>query len=339
VSALAILCQLNATRFRVVLRLADDLSTISVPLEPLLLGFVNCYNPPMPQEPVQIAQRYFDAWNQRDADAIMATFVVGGTYTDPATRGPLTGAAIGAYAQSLWDAFPDLSFEIVSVTENASGLVSAEWLMKGTNTGRFNGLPPTGAAVAISGADFIRVTADKIQSVQGYFDSGALPRALGLDVIVQPKAIGPFSFGTSTRVSSGNTATPGAFSITFEEVRTDEEREAVSASSRKIAKEMLAMPGFIGWVGAIIGYRMMTITAWETSDAMAPLMKGGEHRSAVRRFFSPELSRGAATGVWIPARLNPRWIRCTVCSKMVDSEKTGGKCGCGAALPAPLAYW
>jgi len=293
----------------------------------------------MAQNTVQIAQRYFEAWNQHDAGAIMATFAEGGTYADPATRGPLTGAAIGAYAQALWDAFPDLSFDIVSVTENASGLVSAEWLMKGANTGPFNGLPPTGATVALSGADFVRVAADKIQSVQGYFDSGALPRALGLDVIVQPKAVGPFGFGTSTRVSTGNTATPGAFSITWLEARTDEERQQVRESARKIALEMLAMPGFISWVGATIGDRMMTITAWETADAMTPLMKGGEHRSAVGLFFSPELSRGAATGVWIPARLNPRWIRCTACSKMVDSEKTGGKCGCGAALPGPLAYW
>src|SRR5690242_12320264 len=293
----------------------------------------------MAQNPVQIAQRYFEAWNQHDAGAIMATFAEGGTYADPATRGPLTGAAIGAYAQALWDAFPDLSFDIVSVTENASGLVSAEWLMKGANTGPFNGLPPTGATVALSGADFVRFAADKIQSVQGYFDSGALPRALGLDVIVQPKAVGPFGFGTSTRVSTGNTATPGAFSITWLEARTDEERQQVRESARKIALEMLAMPGFISWVGATIGDRMMTITAWETADAMTPLMKGGEHRSAVGRFFSPELSRGAATGVWIPARLNPRWIRCTACSKMVDSENAAGKCACGAALPAPLAYW
>lgn len=293
----------------------------------------------MAQNPVEVAQRYFDAWNQHDAGAIMATFAEGGTYADPATRGPLSGAAIGAYAQTLWDAFPDLSFDIVSVTENASGLVSAEWVMKGTNTGPFSGLPPIGAAVALSGADFVRVAADEIQSVQGYFDSGALPRALGLDVIVQPRAIGPFGFGTSSRASNGSTATPGAFSITWLEARTDEEREEVGESARKIAIEMLAMPGFISWVGATVGDRMMTITAWETTDAMAPLMKGGEHRSAVGRFFSAELFRGSATGVWIPARLNPRWIRCTVCSKVVDSEKTEGKCGCGAALPAPLAYW
>src|SRR5690242_18469456 len=115
----------------------------------------------MAQNPAQIAQRYFDAWNHHDADAIIATFVEGGTYADPATPGPLMGAAIGAYARGLWDAFPDLSFDLLSVAENASGLVSAEWLMKGANTGPFQGLPPTGAAIALSGADFIRVADEK----------------------------------------------------------------------------------------------------------------------------------------------------------------------------------
>jgi steroid delta-isomerase-like uncharacterized protein len=291
------------------------------------------------QKPLEIAQRYFDAWNRHDAGAIVATFAETGIYTDPVTPGPLTGAAIGAYAGGLWDAFPDLTFDIVSIAEDGSGLVSAQWVMKGTNGGPFNGLPPTGATVVLPGADFIRVDGGSIHSVQGYFDSGALPRALGLDVIVQPRTIGPFGFGTSVRASNGNTATPGAFSITWLEARTVEEQREVHESSRKVAMEMLAIPGFISWVGATVGDRMMTITAWESADAMAPLMKGGEHRSAVGRFFSPEIARGAATGVWIPARLNPRWLRCTECSKMVDSESSKGKCACGAALPTPLAYW
>jgi len=250
------------------------------------------------QKPQEIAQRYFDAWNQHDAGAIVATFAETGFYSDPVTLGPLTGAAIGAYAQGLWDAFPDLSFEIVSIAENTSGLVSVEWVMKGTNGGPFNGLPPTGATVVLPGADFIRVDAGTIHSVQGYFDTGALPRALGLDVIVQPRTIGPFGFGTSVRASNGNTATPGAFSITWLEARTAEEQQKVRESSQKVAMEMLAIPGFISWVGATVGDRMMTITAWESADAMAPLMKGGEHRSAVERLFSPEIARGAGTGVW-----------------------------------------
>ncbi|HKF50529.1 MAG TPA: ester cyclase [Terracidiphilus sp.] len=303
------------------------------------IGPAVCYSLPVnPQIPL-IVQRYFDAWNQHDSAALVATFADGGTYADPASQGPLSDTAIGVYAEALWTAFPDLSFDLVSAAQDGDGMVSAEWLMRGTNHGSINGLPPTGAAVALPGADFIRIEGEKIRSVQGYFDSAALPRALGLDVIVQPRAIGPFSFGTSTRAATGTTAIPGAFSITWIEARSEEEKQKIMESGRKIATEMLAMPGFISWVGTIIGNRMTTITAWETPEATAQLMRGGEHREAVGRFFSNELGTNALTGVWVPGRINPRRQRCPECSRFLDAEKAQGKCGCGAALPEFPAYW
>ena len=51
--------------------------------------------------PRDVAQTYFHAWNNHDANSIAATFAEGGTYSDPTTKGPLTGPAIGAYAQAL----------------------------------------------------------------------------------------------------------------------------------------------------------------------------------------------------------------------------------------------
>jgi hypothetical protein len=40
---------------------------------------------------VQVAQCYFDAWNRRDAEAIVATFGKGGTYSDPSAGEGLVG--------------------------------------------------------------------------------------------------------------------------------------------------------------------------------------------------------------------------------------------------------
>lgn len=286
-----------------------------------------------------IAQQYFDAWNSRDAAGIVRCFAPGGTYEDPTSGGPLQGAAIGAYAERLWAAFPDLSFELGSVAETGDGTVAAEWTMRGTNTGSFNELPPTGARVELPGADFVRTEGGHITSVRGYFDSGTVPRALGLDVIVQPKAIGPFAFGISSRVTAGSQATPGAFSITCLEARSEAEKEEVRERGRAVATEMLRMPGFISLVSVAVGDRMMTISAWETPEAPRQLMAGGAHRDAAGRFFGPELARGGATGVWTPHRLNPRWVRCEKCGKMADSEKAAAACACGADLNAPIAYW
>jgi len=66
------------------------------------------------------AQQYLDAWNAHDADASVATFAAGGTYCDPTTVA-LSGDAIGANATRLWGAFPDLTFEIASVSALGAG--------------------------------------------------------------------------------------------------------------------------------------------------------------------------------------------------------------------------
>ena len=160
----------------------------------------------------------------------------------------LTGQEITNYANSLWAAFPDLSFEVVSDNVNGDGMIAMQWLMRGTNTGSFLGLPPTGRSIQTKGADFIRVVGDKIRSVQGYFDTRSVPEQLGLQVVVQPDIIGPFSFGVSTRVQSGKKTKPGAFSITVIHSRSDEEKEQIRNLGRQIVSDLIKKPGFISWV-------------------------------------------------------------------------------------------
>jgi steroid delta-isomerase-like uncharacterized protein len=290
-----------------------------------------------------VFESYADAWNRHDADGIVATFAEGGTYCDPTTPGPLTGAAIEKYARGLWSAFPDLSFEMARFMEGEDGAgssISAEWVMRGTNTGPMMGLPPTGRAVEVRGVDIAMVEDGKLRSVQGYFDSAAVPRALGLDVIVQPHAIGPFTFGTGLRVSGGSKAVPGAFGITFISSRDKEDELAIRESSVKILQELLAIPGFISAVTTTVEERMMTITAWESPESMAPLMRMGEHRAAVGRYFATaDYGVGGMTGVWTPHHLGARRVRCPECDKMASVEVPDGKCSCGTVLPEPLAYW
>ena len=42
-------------------------------------------------EATDLVQEYFDAWNRHDPEAIVATFVQGGTYTDPTPPKGLAG--------------------------------------------------------------------------------------------------------------------------------------------------------------------------------------------------------------------------------------------------------
>jgi steroid delta-isomerase-like uncharacterized protein len=92
---------------------------------------------------------------------------------DPSTGGPIAGEAFRAYATGLGVAFPDLIFDTASHPADGA---SAQWIMRGINTGAFRGLPPTGKAVTVRGADFFTFDRDgRIATTTGYFDGGAVP--------------------------------------------------------------------------------------------------------------------------------------------------------------------
>jgi steroid delta-isomerase-like uncharacterized protein len=286
----------------------------------------------------EIVRRYFDAWNARDAGGIVAAFAPDGVYEDPATGGPLRRDAIGAYAAGLWQAFPDLAVEVVSAAATADG-AAAEWVMRGTNRGGFMGLPPTSRPIELPGVDVIKVRDGRLASVRGYFDAAALPRQLGLQVTVQPERAGPFVFGSSTFVPGTRRSVPGAFSITVLHYEGQEELDRVRGWSRRIAAELPQAEGFLGWAGAAVGGRAITITAWEHPDQPRQLLRSGTHREAMPAFFQGDVGRGGWTSVWIPARVNPMWIRCRSCGAMRDYHACGGRCDCGVALPEPPPYF
>ncbi len=60
---------------------------------------------------IEVVRRYNTAWNGRDADALVALFAEGGTFSNPHAGQGLTGEAIGNYAKAVWDAFPDMTVD------------------------------------------------------------------------------------------------------------------------------------------------------------------------------------------------------------------------------------
>lgn len=199
------------------------------------------------------------------------------------------------------------------------------------------GLPPTGREISVPGADFIEITGDKIKSVTGYFDTRAVPEQLGLQVLVQPNQLGPFSFGSSVAVQLGKRVKPGAFSITSL-WNSAEQSEEIHAFTRDTAKDMLGMEGFIDFATVRIGGCGVTISAWEKPENVRGIMKSKAHSETMKRFWS-ELSDAAYTSVWTPDHINPLWVRCGACNKMNDYEKSNDSCSCGASLPEAPAYF
>jgi steroid delta-isomerase-like uncharacterized protein len=131
---------------------------------------------------IEVVKRYFDAWNRHDADAIAALFVEGGTYSNPIAGQGLTGQATADFAKGLFTAFPDASFEIVSIGDTGGGLVATQWLARGTNTGPLaDGSPPTGRPLTVPGASFTQVEGDKIRSEHAYHDRQTMDEQLRVE--------------------------------------------------------------------------------------------------------------------------------------------------------------
>lgn len=289
---------------------------------------------------LDIAHAYFDAWNRHDPDGIVAVFAAGGTYSDPSTGGRLTGAAIAGYARELLTAFPDLTFEIVSVAPAGEGMVAAQWLMHGHNMGSLAGTPPTGRTLALPGADFIRIAGDMIESVEGYFDQRTLAEQLGLQVLVLPYSAGLVSFGPGCYVQSPTaTRPPGALSLTSIQARSAAEVKEFWDQSQQIMGELSQTPGFISNLTVCIGQRGFTITTWEDEESPRQMMRGGTHRHAVKKFFNHDFTAGAMTSVWVPQRTHTMWVRCEFCGRLVDANAPNGKCKCGEPLPELPPYW
>jgi steroid delta-isomerase-like uncharacterized protein len=126
-----------------------------------------------------ITRRYHEAWNGRDADALVATFTKDGTFCNPDTYPGVSVEALAAYVKALWTAFPDFHIEVLNAGEIEPGLVAHHWRVQGTNTGQgADGNEPTGRALALMGASIIRVEGDKVVSDQCYFDRTAIAEQL-----------------------------------------------------------------------------------------------------------------------------------------------------------------
>jgi steroid delta-isomerase-like uncharacterized protein len=288
---------------------------------------------------VDLVNQYFHAWNAHDPGRIAATFIEGGTYRDPSTDHPLRGEQIAAYAEALFAAFPDVTFERVSESMSDTGLCAVQWVMRGTNTGPMEGIAPTGRSVQLDGADFLVLDQDGIRSVHGHFDRRSLMEQLGLAMIVRPPVEGPFEFGVATRVTVPSSAVPGAFSLTWIEVASAAEMAEVGGFTRQIVSELTQTPGFLGWIGVTVGHRMITVTAWQGVEDVQRLSTHGTHKDAVRRFFDPEFGApAAATSVWIPHHVNAVWVRCSSCGRLIDYAAHDGVCACGTQVAAPH-YW
>ena len=123
-----------------------------------------------------LAQRWADAWNSHDPDAVAALFTRDALFEDLPFGVVAHGVdEIRAAAVGFFTAVPDLQITVVkSSVRGGSGVV--EWVFSGTDQGAFG----TGKTFAVRGATVLEVRGNRIARDSDYYDLAALLRQLGL---------------------------------------------------------------------------------------------------------------------------------------------------------------
>ena len=284
---------------------------------------------------INVVQSYLQGWNDHDGAAVMRQFAPDGTYVDPTLPRPLSREGIEMYVAGLVAAFPDLTFVIERISADGD-LVTLQWRMQGTNTGPLPGASePTGGACDLPGVDLINVSPEGIASVIGYFDQKTFIEQLGLQAMIVPKDEWPVHFGTSARTDLGNSTVPGALTMTWIDVDSDQEQAAVERRGAAIVEALASEPGFIGWVAMFSHHRGHTVTAWTSPEAAeAAISRNAPHREARDRVMNGKLGRHVFTSFWKPHHMNDQVRTCSDCGQMV-AITTGhefANCECGGRV-------
>jgi steroid delta-isomerase-like uncharacterized protein len=135
----------------------------------------------------QFIDRYNEAWNEHDVDAIVEMHTPDSVFENHTTGDVNVGRdAIGTAIRGIFTVFPDLNFE----TRRAyirDDLVVQEWTARGTHLGKMSraGLEvePTGKPVEYRGMDVIPIEDGLVARKDVYSDGVTLLRQLGLTSI------------------------------------------------------------------------------------------------------------------------------------------------------------
>jgi steroid delta-isomerase-like uncharacterized protein len=128
----------------------------------------------------QVIRTYVETFKPGGLEAWLSTFASDGTYTDPNVPHPTPADGLKDHFAGLFSGFPDARFELVGLDAISERVWVWRWIMHGTNSASFRGLPATGRAVALPGCEIIEIRGDRVHRVQGYFDRMTILSQLGL---------------------------------------------------------------------------------------------------------------------------------------------------------------
>lgn len=130
-----------------------------------------------------LIERYNDAWNRHDVDAIVAMHAAGMVFENHTAGERAEGEAVRGHIASIFEAWPDLSFDTRSL-RGCEDLVVCEWTASATHARPLRRgdlvAEPTGRSLQWVGVDVFTIDAGLVLRKDVYSDSVAILRGAGL---------------------------------------------------------------------------------------------------------------------------------------------------------------
>ena len=127
----------------------------------------------------KLYRKYIAAWLARDIEAVVSFFAEDCIYEDVALGALNRGKGeVRTFVQTTLTAIPDFKIEPKSVFATVDRLAS-EWIMTGTQTGDFPGLPATGKSFSVPVASIMEFQNGKIRRNTDYWNLASFLQQVG----------------------------------------------------------------------------------------------------------------------------------------------------------------
>lgn len=132
------------------------------------------------EENIKTAEEHLEAEAKRELDRLLETLVEDSVYEESLLEKPVQGKAeIAEYYQALWRGFPDFTYVVTNRVADEACVIY-EMTFRGTHTGPFRGIPPTGRQGEIKGVIVFPMKDGKALGERIYLDGLALLTQIGL---------------------------------------------------------------------------------------------------------------------------------------------------------------
>jgi steroid delta-isomerase-like uncharacterized protein len=128
------------------------------------------------QKTPRVAESFIAAWNSHELEKVLSLFTNDVVYEDVTFGAVNHGSAdLRKFAASIFEAVPDVRFELVNSTVN-KGHGTIEWVFTGTDKGLYK----TGKRFSVRGVSVIDLRGGRISRNLDFYDAASIMKQVGL---------------------------------------------------------------------------------------------------------------------------------------------------------------